>query len=264
MKRLAALIGLLLTVALPLPAFAQAAPCQFVLGFATMAAVVPQIGSCKEDQHYASNGDAQQATTGGLLVWRKADNWTAFTDGYQTWLNGPNGIQQRLNTDRFPWEGTPVSQPIGPTCAAAPSPFDGLSACNLNGGVSESAGSTEYRDTTGTVVFRWTHDDFVQAFYQQGHGIDPSGTPTSGTVGCQIASGGTQKFVWRCTYDPAVAAAKLGLPASSGGPDLVLWQKPSGGLLASHYPVRKATCLTDDGVRFLAIALPAGCVPATS
>ena len=37
----------------------------------------------------------------GLLVWRKADNHTAFTDGYRTWVNGPYGLQVRLNTARF-------------------------------------------------------------------------------------------------------------------------------------------------------------------
>ena len=36
-----------------------------------------------------------------FLVWRKADNWTAFTDGYRTWINGPSGLQVRLNTEHF-------------------------------------------------------------------------------------------------------------------------------------------------------------------
>jgi plastocyanin len=79
-------------------------PCQYVLGFATLAAVIPQVGQCLDSQNFAPNGDALQHTSGGLLVWRKADNWTAFTDGYRTWVNGPQGIQQRLNTARFPWE----------------------------------------------------------------------------------------------------------------------------------------------------------------
>src|SRR5439155_10452091 len=39
-----------------------------------------------------------------LLVWRKADNFTAFTDGYRTWVQGPFGLQKRLNTERFAWE----------------------------------------------------------------------------------------------------------------------------------------------------------------
>jgi plastocyanin len=88
--------------AAPAPA---AAPCQFILGFSTLAGALPQqVGKCVDDQASAPNGDALQHTSGGLLVWRKSDNWTAFTDGYHTWVNGPNGIQERLNTARFPWE----------------------------------------------------------------------------------------------------------------------------------------------------------------
>ena len=55
--------------------------------------------------HAAANGDSLQHTTTGLLVWRKSDNWTAFTDGYRTWPNGPYGLQEHLNSQRFPWEG---------------------------------------------------------------------------------------------------------------------------------------------------------------
>src|SRR5688500_9668629 len=91
---------------------AQAAPmtqgaCQFVLGFAAVRALLAtQAGQCLENQQTnVANGDAYQRTTGGLLVWRKADNWTAFTDGFRTWVNGPRGLQQRLNTERYAWEG---------------------------------------------------------------------------------------------------------------------------------------------------------------
>ena len=83
-----------------------AAECQFVLGFATLRDLVGHdiVGECLENERHGANGDALQQTTGGLLVWRKADNWTAFTDGYRTWINGPNGLVQRLNTERFEWE----------------------------------------------------------------------------------------------------------------------------------------------------------------
>jgi plastocyanin len=67
------------------------------------------VGDCLEDQRFAANGNAEQRTTGGLLVWRKADNWTAFTDGFRTWLNGPAGLQVRLNTTRFAWEGDAIA-----------------------------------------------------------------------------------------------------------------------------------------------------------
>src|SRR5713101_682256 len=80
--------------------------CLFILGFKTLHDVDgADVGACVDNQAFAVNGDAQQHTTKGLMAWRKADNWTAFTNGYMTWINGPNGLQNRLNTDRFPWEG---------------------------------------------------------------------------------------------------------------------------------------------------------------
>ncbi len=84
---------------------AAASQCGFQLGFKLLHDALPgRVGSCLDDEFYNARGDSNQHTTGGLLVWRKADNWTAFTDGYQTWINGPFGIQQRLNVDRFSWE----------------------------------------------------------------------------------------------------------------------------------------------------------------
>jgi hypothetical protein len=86
------------------PAAANA-NCAYILGFATLHDLLPGvIGGCLDNQAFAANGDALQHSTGGLLVWRKADNWTAFTDGYRTWVNGPLGVQQRLNSERFSWE----------------------------------------------------------------------------------------------------------------------------------------------------------------
>jgi hypothetical protein len=80
--------------------------CRLQLGFRVLHDLIPDIvGDCLEDEHHNPlNGDALQRTTGGLLVWRKADNWTAFTDGATTWINGPFGLQSRPNDGRFPWE----------------------------------------------------------------------------------------------------------------------------------------------------------------
>lgn len=93
------------------PQAATAADCEFVMGFKTVHDVIPDIvGDCKVNQHYNSqNGDGLQETAGGLLVWRKADNFTAFTDGYYSWVNGPYGLQQRLNTESFDWEKRSVA-----------------------------------------------------------------------------------------------------------------------------------------------------------
>jgi hypothetical protein len=124
-RPLAALaLGASLLPGSPPLAHAQEHPaCAFVLGFAALRDLLPaQVGVCREDQQTnIENGDAYQRTAGGLLVWRKADNWTAFTDGYRTWLNGPNGLQQRLNTERFAWEGD-AGAPGTTLIAQAPPP----------------------------------------------------------------------------------------------------------------------------------------------
>ena len=104
LKRFAALFASALF--LLLPTTAAAAECEFVLGFKTLRDLIGHdvVGECLENQHHGANGDGLQHTTGGLLVWRKADNWTAFTDGYRSWVNGPNGLEQRLNIEFLPWE----------------------------------------------------------------------------------------------------------------------------------------------------------------
>ena len=116
---LATLLGLLAWGA----ASAQTAP-EFKLGFAALADQIPDIvGEPLENEHHNPvNGDALQQTTKGLMVWRKADNWTAFTNGYMTWINGPYGVASRLNEQRFEWERDMVaSQPSSP-----PPPATGL------------------------------------------------------------------------------------------------------------------------------------------
>ncbi|MYB75820.1 MAG: hypothetical protein F4X83_01700, partial [Chloroflexi bacterium] len=121
MKRIAILFAIALF--LLLPTSVAAADCQIVLGFKTLRDLIGHdiVGECLEDQRYAANGNSEQQTTGGLLVWRKADNWTAFTDGYRTWINGPNGLEQRLNTERFLWE---IELPFAQTSAVRGVPGD--------------------------------------------------------------------------------------------------------------------------------------------
>jgi hypothetical protein len=131
LSALVVLVALLApTLAAPTPA--RAADCQFVLGFNTLHNLIPAtVGQCRENVHYDAQGNGVQATDGptgqgGLLVWRKADNFTAFTDGYRTWVNGPFGLQLRLNSQRFAWEPNPeglpvVGQTTPPVGVAAPS-----------------------------------------------------------------------------------------------------------------------------------------------
>ena len=99
-----------------------------MLGFKSMRDLIGHeiVGECLENEHHGANGDGLQKTTDGLLVWRKADNRTAFTDGYRTWIDGPNGLEQRLNTELLPWE---AEQAI----AALPWVLDGLTDLETHG-----------------------------------------------------------------------------------------------------------------------------------
>ena len=119
------LLGVTLTILAGTPI--RAADCEFRLGFKTLRDLIGHdiVGECLENEHYNAIGDSNQQTTGGLMAWRKTDNWTAFTDGYRTWINGPNGLVQRLNTERFPWEADhiPVTSPTpGPAPSPPPAP----------------------------------------------------------------------------------------------------------------------------------------------
>ena len=123
---LVALLVLLLA-AIPAAVHAQGRGpvCTFVLGFATLRDLIgpATVGECQENQRFAPNGNAEQRTARGLMVWRKQDNWTVFTDGHRTWLNGPNGLEQRLNDHRFSWESDAAGYPIADPPPPAPEPI---------------------------------------------------------------------------------------------------------------------------------------------
>ncbi len=102
----------------PVAAQPTQGPCQFLFGFKVLHDRIPEkVGECADNEtHNPANGDAiQHTSTKGLLVWRKADNWTAFTDGANTWINGPGGnLYQRPNDKRFSWEPNPDNLPVIP------------------------------------------------------------------------------------------------------------------------------------------------------
>ena len=92
-------------LALSVSAPANAQGCQFVFGFATLHDLIPAVvGPCIANETHDQAGNGYQQTANGLLMWRKADNWTAFTNGTRTWVNGPLGVQSRLSSQRFAWE----------------------------------------------------------------------------------------------------------------------------------------------------------------
>ena len=122
-------LAVLILSALPSAPLVAADGCQFVLGFKTLRDRIPDVvGECRASEHHDPlNGDGLQETSawhgqGGLLVWRKADNWTAFTDGATTWINGPFGLQKRQNDQRFDWESAAQPAPTAPTAPTVGTP----------------------------------------------------------------------------------------------------------------------------------------------
>jgi len=79
---------------------ARAADCQVVPIFAPLLAVLPAIGDCLDDALIDPvSGDLVQATTGGQLVQRATDGSVAFSDGRQTWVLAPGGLEAVLVGD---------------------------------------------------------------------------------------------------------------------------------------------------------------------
>jgi hypothetical protein len=156
------------------PLNAQAS-CSYVLGFETLVGLLgPEVvGDCLEDQRFnPANGNAEQRTAGGLLVWRPADNWTAFTDGHRTWVNGPEGLAVRLNGELFSWETPPSGASSPPTSAPPASAGDGTSlqfaepdtAGEVSAAPASTGGSSGTSDQTAVPQVRshdWRSPGFV-------------------------------------------------------------------------------------------------------
>ncbi|HEX2922713.1 MAG TPA: hypothetical protein VHS28_01645, partial [Chloroflexota bacterium] len=117
-----AVIALIAVLVIGGSAAAQDKPA-FCQGFKALADQIPAVaGEPVEDERWGANGDSLQQTTTGLMVWRKADNWTAFTDGVTTWVNGPEGVLDRPNDVRFDWEKESAAAPPQPSTTTASAP----------------------------------------------------------------------------------------------------------------------------------------------
>ena len=88
------------------------------------------VGTAVDCARYTAAGDQVQPTTTGQFLWRKADNWSGFTNGSRTWILVPTGVASRPNDQRFEWEpdfgapGTlPYAPPAPPPVPAEPEPL---------------------------------------------------------------------------------------------------------------------------------------------
>ena len=126
------------------------------------------IGSCVGPEVLnAETGDIQQPVDGGVLVLRSADNTPMFTDGWQTWLAGPNGIETRLNSERLTWE---------PSLASAAST---TSATPINADLLATRPSLDVADMYAVVVPSVVK---IQVF-------DRAGNPVRAGSGVRVAAG---------------------------------------------------------------------------
>ena len=224
-------IGMFGAVGTPLPA--AAASCQFVLGFQTLHALIPVIvGSCLVDEHHNPvSGDALQETTGptgagGLLVWRKADNWTAFTDGYRTWINTGPCVALRLNSQRFAFEANPDNLPIVPaTCITGnslPPVASNYTPVEIQQAISQVLGGPHGAlppiqlgpcsgGTGATTVSLVNQSQYAATVFLAGPVTQASTIAPGATADVQLPIG---------TYQVAVRTSYPGVPASAGQWDL--------------------------------------------
>lgn len=128
MRRLTFALVLLLGVGVPsAPALAQSS-CGFQGGFATIATAIPSnVGACIDNPTTNTDtGDSVQHATGGVFVYRKADNSTSFSDGSTTWLIDQNGnVVSRPANQAFSWEFNPDGYPPVGSSSTADGPCPG-------------------------------------------------------------------------------------------------------------------------------------------
>jgi phosphohistidine phosphatase SixA len=64
------------------------------------------IGDCTENERQIpGNGNAEQRTTNGMLVFRAIDSRVMFVGANQTWINRDGQVVTRPNNQRLEWEG---------------------------------------------------------------------------------------------------------------------------------------------------------------
>ena len=100
---------------------ARADDCTIAPKFAVIVDALPdEVGQCITNERISpASLDIEQVTTGGLLVQRSLDGSVAFTNGVQTWVAGPSGVEARGPEERFDWETGAAPSTAGTVAEAA-------------------------------------------------------------------------------------------------------------------------------------------------
>ncbi|TAK35406.1 MAG: hypothetical protein EPO21_06030 [Chloroflexota bacterium] len=129
------MVAIALTLLLAGTASAEPEP-QFKFGFKFLADQIPDVvGMPLENEFFDPiDGISHQETSTGMLIWRKADNWLAFTDGVRTWIHSASGIQVQNGDGTLveqtlePPSAVPVTQAVQAAPATSPPPRTTASA----------------------------------------------------------------------------------------------------------------------------------------
>ena len=259
----------LLASAFQSPAPAEAANCQFSLGFATLHRLIPTIvGNCLTDEiHTPTNGDGLQMTTDGLLVWRKADNFTAFTNGVQTWVNGPFGLQTRSNNARFPWEPDVAPSNVDPGLSAAyriaaSSQFGSLIAnvvaeripvrladlpANVFGAFSIDPRTGQTRiDVSSSLAGADPNDAASVLIHEATHAFDfthqPNFATSQGCIQTELRARSNELAFWRDQFGPSGKQPALNQIEKAQNAELALAQTDLRALLAATFNTYRSEC----------------------
>jgi hypothetical protein len=267
MRIFAPILLLFLSVFSPLlssPLPAQAANCEFVLGFAALDSLIPNVvGVCAVNEHHNPiNGDGLQETimpngAQGLLVWRKADNWTAFTDGYHTWINGPRGLQERLNTQCFSWET--CSQSSGSsTSGATPTPTPSTTSTTNGLSVAFTTITGASPGGTATVSVQTSPNTLCSIDYFGPHSADrwedgalaPKQSDANGNVSWSwvisaLTPTGTGTVDVSCGGTKVTGNVPIGTPTTTVTFSTVTGAAPSGTATVTIQTAPRALCTID-------------------
>jgi hypothetical protein len=212
--------------------------------------MIPNIvGVCVVDEHHnPNNGDGLQETqmpngVQGLLVWRKLDNWTAFTDGFRTWVLGPFGLRERLNTECFRWEAD-CDRPIGSPPSNGLVSFTSVTGASV-GGTASVAVHTSANTTCSIDYFGPLGHDRLE-----NDALDPKQSDGNGNVSWSwvIAAGtpdGTGTVRVNCGGAVATSNITIGSPSISVKFTQVNGAAPGGNPSVTVQTVARATCTID-------------------
>lgn len=108
------------------PSILTPKPCEYVRGFGDFVNAIGRdtVRECVDDERVnPQSGNTEQRSARGLLVWDKAKNLTAYTDGATTYYRCPTTIAQRPASEAFdcaslnptPTQVPSTATPVPPT-----------------------------------------------------------------------------------------------------------------------------------------------------